>query len=232
MKWINGQFVLDPKDYYTTQEEDTLSAFVRLHPDNYKLIEEQLVALSKTYALKPPKGNDSDFKMRVYVEKAKYFKFVHIRGPEAERIYNRVWSLNIKNAKGEGLYVCIVAGPNASTSNTTVKPGMKSPNGVLNIQSVARSTDPRLWNYDFFCKQLKVAINAQLRAMHENGVTDVVGAPLSMGLYKGDHDKIHEDISYMYLEIISQMQAEGKHFYTVMIPGQDPAHRKRQKTQQ
>lgn len=236
-------------DHYnaTTQEESTLSC-LGLFYDNRHQLQNKLFARSREYGMRPPTGKDTDYEVKIDangsaeegwttypgIMKVNVFteEIVGIRpSQKCKNIYEREYGFNLKapdlkvQRPTRDCYLSFVAGPNASKEPfkyRDVGPYARGVGGcnLYKLATVPRTRSLAAMDYDIFQKYIRQAIAGSLYAMSRNGVKRAIIAPISTGLYAGNHKSeiIKEGVFFnIAVDAVIYLEKKGVTFEEILI---------------
>ena len=175
-----------------TQDESVLS-YLHSFAGNSKIIETKLNESYEKYAMEKKNPNDVDYYNATGLDGNKF----NIKNAGPEKYKDELFGFFVNNGKGDSnaIYISYVAGPNASI----FKSNPDKPFDTMHRTQSSMAKD----NYSVFVEMIANAMMASLEGMNKNGVQKAIIAPLSTGVYAGNHKShIKTDIETISKNVI------------------------------
>ena len=202
-----------------TQEESALSFIAGLGTCNKEEIAKQLGSSSgvgSRYRMQPPNGTQEDFAVQTGNSHTDYAN-IQTAGPALYQRHYGFW-VGPSSGSGQGIYLSFVAGPNAK------HPGAKWPSprpaqrGKLDT-TYRTASRAAMESYDIFRQMVQYAVWASLVAMREQGLQRAIIAPLSCGIYGGDHqERLRSEYEHLCIDVLEEVEATHGAFKEVLVP--------------
>jgi len=199
--------------YAKTQEEAALSFLASL---NQHWLNQVICGLTDAMGsmASAPKGDETDFNVKLPDGTS-----VNIQKAVPEFYRREIYRFWAGPTDGRGVFVCAVGGPNAKCPQEPWPKPRPSQDGKPD--TVYRTTSaPCIHNYHVFKKSVANAVEAFLVSAHEQRVKRVIIAPVSCGLYAGNHkDRIRSEFHEICLQALHEVEtSHGACFGGVLIP--------------
>ena len=203
----NNQFEFH--SHARTQEESALSFIATLDPSNLHTIARELSAgVGSRYRMQPPEGTSDDFAV---LDANDELVDIQTAGPDMYRKQYGFWV-------EPDVYLSFVAGPNAKHPGGAWPSPRPAYQGKLD--TVYRTASrPAMESYDAFKQMVRNAIWSSLVAMREQGLERAIIAPLSCGIYGGEHkDRLRSEYYQLSIDVLGEVELSHGAFKEVLVP--------------
>jgi hypothetical protein len=208
----------------TTQEESVLTFVDKVMRDRSS---GDMLSWMKPFLFlfaKPPTGADGDSDIRVSTDPAAAPTTVNIKTETNPSVYRRAFGGPVD--AGQNVFLSVTAGPNANNNFRTTDlyraPMMGKQDTMFRSLSLPASQD-----YGLFRRMVQEALVGSLTLMATQKVTTAICAPLSCGIYAGNHKpRIKLEIVTLTMEAVESVQTStGHHFEEIIMFNPAPAAR-------